>query len=100
MFDLRPHPTWRIHTRKDAFHGFLTFKSMFSRISRATPFVKRAFAAAGVAACTISAAACADFDKKGFDGSIKYNSGKDSSPLTLAGVGMRRKNLYIMEVDV
>jgi hypothetical protein len=74
---------------------------MFSRLSRAaTPFVRKSVVAAAIAVSATTVAVC-DIDAKGFDSSLKFaSSGNQSTPLSLAGVGMRRKNLYIMEVDV
>ena len=40
-----------------------------------------------------------EFDEKGFQPTLAAPDNK-TKPLVLAGVGMRRKNLYVMEVDV
>ena len=72
---------------------------MFSRFTRIAPGL-RVVAKVGLAASfgAVSIATC-DFDVKGFPKFLDPPDGK-TAPLVLAGVGMRRKNLYIMEVDV
>ena len=40
------------------------------------------------------------FDTKGFPSKLDVSINKNTSSLTLAGVGMRRKNLYVTMVDV
>ena len=60
----------------------------------------RAVAAYGaVAAISTSVIAACEFDKKGFQPTLQSPDGK-GRPLVLVGLGMRRKNLYVMEVDV
>jgi hypothetical protein len=52
-----------------------------------------------VAAMSTGVFATCEFDKKGFESTLPSPDGK-GKPLVLAGLGMRRKNLYVMEVDV
>ena len=69
------------------------------RFSKALPLVRRAAGVGAVAAtAAFTVAACDGFDAKGFETKITFPN--SNAPLSLAGVGMRRKNLYIMEVDV
>ncbi len=70
---------------------------MFSRLSRSV--VRKYASVAGLTAASFTVAAC-DFDAKGFPSALTFPGPKKTTPLSLAGVGMRRKNLYIMEVDV
>ena len=70
---------------------------MFSRLSRSV--VRKYASVAGLTAASFTVAAC-DFDAKGFPRALTFPGPKKTTPLSLAGVGMRRKNLYIMEVDV
>jgi hypothetical protein len=76
---------------------------MFSR-----SFIRLSTLAAGSAALTtiytrksVLSDFAAPFDNQGFPiESIPLNVSKKAQPLYLLGVGMRRKNLYIVEVDI
>ncbi len=74
---------------------------MFRFASRTSSTLRKAVGAGAItaAAGAFTFAAC-EFDKKGFPESLSFPGPSRTAPLTLSGVGMRRKNLYIMEVDV
>ncbi len=72
---------------------------MFSKFARVSPSLRVAASFGAIAALGgLSIAAC-DFKYKSFSPTLNAPDGT-SAPLILAGTGMRRKSLYIMEVDV
>ncbi len=72
---------------------------MFGRSFRINSGLKSAATFGAALSLATSVFATCEFDKKGFPSQLAApdNAGK---PLVLSGVGMRRKNLYVMEVDV